>query len=232
MGSCGWILTASFLANALFARTMDIPALAYGPNIWSILRFTNNSESPQSASVDVYCKDGERLPIGPMFEIDPHKTLDVRIESPGLPDSSCWARIVSDLEVRAFVEVLNGDQLETFDRRPAEASDFAMRAILTRDVEDKHLYFANLAETPTVLTFCQAKDSAPNGCEKAGTAVFRMVVKPHEAIKVDVKKIGKKYLMIESSRPGLAMAVVFSDDPGRRRFYSAESTINFGRPLK
>ena len=232
MGSCGWFLTASVLANALLARTMEIPALAYGPNIWSILRFSNDSESSQSVNVDVYCKDGERLPIGPMFEIEPRKTLDVRIESSDSAESSCWARVVSELDVRASVEVLNGNQLETFDRRPAEASDFATRAVPAREVEDKHLYFANLAETSTVLTFCQAKDSAGNGCQKAGAAVFRMLVKPREAIKLDVKKIEKKYLVIESSRPGLAMAVLFSDDPGRRRFYSTESTIDFGRLSK
>jgi len=232
MGSCRWLLAASVLANALLARTMEIPALAYGPNIWSILRFSNDSESPQPVNVDVYCKDGQRLPIGPMFEIGPHQTHDVRVEGPASDVSSCWARVVSDLEVRAFVQVLNGDQLETFDRRPAEARNFATRTIPAQEVEDKHLYFANLAEMPTVLAFCGANQSRLGGCQKSGTAVFRIVVKPREAVKLDVKTVGEKYLVIESSRPGLAMTVLFSDDPGRTRFYSAESTIDFGRPLK
>lgn len=232
MGSCRWLLAASVLANGLLARTLEIPALAYGPNIWSILRFSNDSESPQSANVDVYCKDGARLPIGPTFEIEPHKTQDVRIESPAADVSSCWARVVSESEVRAFVEVLNGNQLESFDRQPAEATDFATRAIPAREVENKHLYFANLAEVSTVLTFCQANISRLDGCQEAGTAVFHILVKPRDAVRLDVKNIGRKYLVIESSRPGLAMAVLFSDDPGRRRLYSADSTIEFGRPLK
>ena len=232
MGSCRWLLAASVLANALLAGTVEIPALACGPNVWSVLRFSNDSESPQTVNVDVYCKDGERLPIGPTFEIEPHQTQDVRIESPASDVSSCWARVVSELEVRAFVEVLNGNQLESFDRCPAEASDFAARTIAAREAEDKHLYFANLSEWPTVLTFCPAGNSRPDGCQEARTTVFRILVKPRDAIRLDVKRIGQKYRVIESSRPGLAMAVLFSDDPGRRRFYSAESTIDFGRLSK
>lgn len=225
--------------SVISSRIWEIPALAYGPDIWSILRSSSNSESPELVNVEVYCKDGERLPIGPLFEIEPRQTVDVRIESPTSGVTFCWAKVTqqadhvsSELEVRAFVESLNGDELETFERRPAEAYQDAVRAATAREVEDKHLYFLNVADASTVLTLCAADNPKQDTCQKGAIFIFRILVKPRESIRLDVKKIKKKYLIIESSRPGPAISLLFSDEPGRRRFYSTESTISFGRSTK
>src|SRR5579859_6036112 len=63
---CVWVRGASWLVTtALFTtvswgqpgRTRYIPALAYGRNVWSIVRLTNTGSTPQSARVEVYRED-------------------------------------------------------------------------------------------------------------------------------------------------------------------------------
>ena len=61
--------------------TRLFPALGYGPHAWSILRLTNQSESPKPVEIHAYRQNGERLPAGTDFVVGPRETLDVRIWS-------------------------------------------------------------------------------------------------------------------------------------------------------
>src|ERR1700722_16739225 len=74
------------------ARVWEIPALGYGPNLWSILRFNNNADAAASVQVDVYCRAGARMPLAPVFAVRPRDSLDIRIEDPSQVLVGCWAR--------------------------------------------------------------------------------------------------------------------------------------------
>jgi hypothetical protein len=65
----------------------------------------------------------------------------------------CWARVreISGarggaIQVRAFVETLKGNQLEDYDRKPANASENSAWALLEREVEGQQVYILNASE--------------------------------------------------------------------------------------
>ena len=216
------------------AQSWEIPALGYGPNAWSILRFTDNSDFPASFQVDVYCGDGSRFPLGPTFTVAPRKDLDVRIEAATNAPVLCWARVNQksgiqgpEIQLQAFIETLKGNQLEDFDRKPAPATANAAWAMLGANVAGQQLYVLNASEKQTVLTFCAANRPDPKACEHKGANPVRRVANPRQAVLIDIRKFTKKYLITLSSQPGRAIIEVFNDQPGHRRVYTSESSISF-----
>ena len=210
----------------------EIPALGYGKNVWSILRFTNHSDSPDRLQVDVYCGSGDRMPLGPTFTVEPGKPLDIRIEAPTTLPMLCWARINSPLgppevQLQAFVESLKGNQLEDFDRKPIAPTANGAWALRGSDISGQQLYVLNASETPTTLTFCTANKPDPKACDKKGSNPVRRMANARQAVLIEVKKFKQKYLVTESSQPGRAIIEVFNDDPGHRRVYTSESSISF-----
>lgn len=245
------LLAAAFLATAASAQPLsslsasslslepeqqwEIPALGYSQDAWSILRFTNSSDFPAPLHVDVYCGAGDRLPLGPAFTMEPGKPLDIRIEAPSKIPVLCWARVASRLhppqmQVQAFIEILKGNQLEDFDRKPALATANAAWAISGVSVSGQQLYVLNTGEKQTVMTFCASNKLDFKACEHKGSNAVQRVANPRQAVLLDIRKFGKKYLIALSSHPGRAIIEVFNDDPGHRRVYGAESSISFDAP--
>jgi hypothetical protein len=219
------------------AQVWEIPALGYGANAWSILRLTNNSDSAASLQVDVYCGAGNRMPLGPAFAVEPHKALDIRIDAQSVVAVLCWARVSvfsgmrgPGIQLRAFLETLNGNQLEDFDREPSLASGNSAWALPEPEIAGQQLYVLNASDKPTVLTFCVANKPEAKACQSKGANPVHRLANPRQAILVDVKKFRKKYLIAESSEPGRAIIQVFNDQPGHRRVYSSESSISFDTP--
>jgi hypothetical protein len=244
--------TVAVLASALYAQapeestpaavrtsrqvTRVIPALSYGPNAWSILRLTNRSASVKPVRVDVFRQNGERLPIGPNFNLNPNEPIEIRIEAVTSSDELCWAAVTeyadesaSPLSVRAFLEVLNGNQIEDFEREIREASDADSWVIPAAELRGRSLYFLNSAETATVISVCNVKQARKNACWEQHRPTNRFLIEARQAMLFNIGNLDQKYLMIESSRPGSAVMVALADEPGRRRVFSAQSSIDFGR---
>lgn len=219
------------------AKAWEIPALGYGPNAWSILRLINKADFPASAQVDVYCSQGDRFQLAPTVTVEPHKTTDLRIEASATVPVLCWARVKQlagtgdeGIQLEAFIETLKGNRLEDFDRKPGRVSPEESWAIRKADVDGRQLYVLNSAEAQTVLTFCGANKPEPKACERKGANPVHRVAEARQAVVVEIKKLTKKYLILESSHPGRAILQVFDDGPGRRRVYSSESSISFDTP--
>jgi hypothetical protein len=219
------------------SRFWEIPALGYSPRDWSSLRLTNNSDSTASFQVDVYCGRGNRLPLDPTYTVEPHEAREIRISAETIVAVLCWARVGQlsgvqgpTIQIRGSLETLNGNRLEEFDRHPSQASADSYWAFLGPEVSGQQLYILNVADSPTILTFCIANKPEPKECSRKGVIPIRRVAKPKQAVIVDVQKFTKKYLIAESSEPGRAIIQVFNDDPGHRKVYRAESTISFDTP--
>jgi hypothetical protein len=202
-----------------------------------MLRATNNSDSPAPLQVDVYCGRGNRFPLGPAFTVEPHKTQEIRIEAETFVPVLCWARVsqppqtpLPSIDLRASLETLNGNQLEDFDRNASQFSAEPGWAIPQRDIAGQQLYILNASETPTVLTFCISNSNNVKACERKGANPARRRANPRQAVFINVPKFAKKYLIVESSVPGRSIIQIFNDDPGHRKFYSAESSISFDAP--
>ncbi|MBV8731759.1 MAG: hypothetical protein JO336_18280, partial [Acidobacteriia bacterium] len=160
--------TAAVEARALVRL---IPALGYGQNSWSILRLANRSASVKTVGVEVFRQNGERLPIGPEVRLNPNDSIDLRIEAPANNEETCWAAITEysnttspEVSVRGFVEVLNGNQVEAFERElhvPAEGGAWSLP---TSDLRGKTLYFLNVSEMPTTINFCEVKQPKQYAC--------------------------------------------------------------------
>ena len=215
-------------------QTWEIPALGYSPDAWSILRFTNNTDSAALFRADVYCGGGDRLPLNSPVSVEPGKTLDIRIEAPTSVPVLCWARVTEisgereGVQLQAFLERLKGNQLEEFERRPAFQTSNPAWAIPERQVANGQLYILNASETPTQFIFCAADTPDPKACHRKGVSLVQRVAHPREAVVINVNKFPKKYLITQSSHPGGVIIQVFDDTPGHRRVYTSESTISFG----
>jgi hypothetical protein len=219
------------------SRFWEIPALGYSPRDWSSLRLTNNSDSPALFQVDVYCGRGNRLPLDPKYMVEPHEAREIRVSAETIVAVLCWARVGQlsgvqgpGIQIRGSLETLNGNRLEEFDRHPSQASADSFWAFLGPEVSGQQLYILNVADNPTILTFCIANKPEPKECRRKGVIPIRRLAKPKQAVIVDVQKFTKKYLIAESSEPGRAIIQVFNDDPGHRKVYRAESTISFDTP--
>lgn len=226
-----WLLAALAPAvSAQASRTRYIPALAYGPNVWSVVQLTNSGNTPETAELDIYREDGTRLPIGPMFEVPPGAKREIRID--GATDEICWARVrlPDELEARGVVEVLKGDTLEDFPREAHELSERARWVTLTSEVEGKYFYFLNASEQATVVTFCATDQPRPDACGKKGVRAIRVPAGPKQLIGVQVRRPRRRFFITESSAPGAAVLTLFDSGPGDKRIFGSKSTVEFGEP--
>lgn len=225
-------------SNSEPLRIWEIPALGYSIKDWSIVRLTNNTNSAASFQVDAYCGRAKRLPLDPTYTVEPHQVDEVRISAETIVTVQCWARVSQltgelspGIQIRATVDVLNGNRLEDFDRQPRQASADSFWAIPEPEIGGQQLYILNTSETATILTFCMANKPDPKECHRKGAHPVRRLANPRQAVILDVNKFpSKKCLIAESSEPGSAILQVFNDDPGHRKFYSAESSISFDTP--
>lgn len=134
-GICCWLVAAGALpigAQVVTGETSRrptrlFPALGYGPHVWSILRLTNESKSPERVEIHAYRQNGDRLPVGPDFVVGPRERLDVRIEAKAGKDELAWATVAEaagsgTLAISAFIEVLKGNTILDFERQEFEPS--------------------------------------------------------------------------------------------------------------
>ena len=218
----------------LFGRVWEIPALSYGPNEWSVVRLTNQSDASRSVQMDVYSQRGERLPIGPNFMLKPHQELDVRIDRASGKQEMCWARVADDpdaagqLQVTPIVEILSGNELYEFPREPREFSSRSLWGFRGSDLQYKTIYFLNGFDKPTVVTFCQSDRRDRDQCGRKGDAPARFTVAPYQSIAVDVRRLRRRYFFILSSVPRAGLLVILRDGEGRRKQFTSDSTIRFG----
>jgi hypothetical protein len=214
-------------------RTLYIPALAYGPDVWSIVRLTNTGSTPQTARLEVYRENGTALPIGPAYDLQPGATLDVRIDAKTEDAEMCWARVIlpDNVRVRGFVEILEGNALEDFPRAPHQVSDLPRWVTLSDRIQGKQMYFLNAADRPTVVAFCAARQATADACQKKGTPSARFRVGPRQSISVQVRKLRGRFFITESSAPEAAVLVLFDNGPGIRKTFGSNSSIEFGDAL-
>ncbi len=226
------VLIAPVLLGQTTGRVRYIPALAYGPNVWSILRVTNSAAVAETVALEVYREDGTRLPIEPAFEVQPGATREIRIDGGAATEEICWARVTlpEAVEARGTVEVLKGDTLEDFSRGAHELSDRARWTTLTSAVAGKYFYFLNAADWPTVVTFCATDEPRPGACRKKGATSVRVPAAPKQLIGVQVRKPHRRFFIAESSAPGAAVLTLFDAGPGDKRFFGSKSTVEFGDP--
>jgi hypothetical protein len=230
------LATAS--ANPKALRIWEIPALGYTVRDWSSVKLTNDTDSVASFQVDAYCGRAKRLSLDPTYTVEPHQASEVRISAETIVTVQCWVRVSQltgelspRIQIRASVDVLNGNRLEEFDRQPRQASADSFWAIPEPEIGGQQLYILNTSETATILTFCVAKKPDPKECQRKGANPVRRLAKPRQAVILDVNKFPPKNCLIaESSDPGSAILQVFNADPGHRKFYSAESSISFDTP--
>ena len=217
------------------AQVRYIPALAYGPQVWSILRLSNSSDSARTIHIEVFRENGERLPIGPEFEVGPHATRDVRVDGGTSTPEMGWARVLeasgSTVKVQALVEILEGNAIEDFPREMHDASDRKRWVALASNMERKQLYFLNVADQATVVSFCAGDKAAADACLKKGTPTARYIVKPNQCISVQIHKVRRKFFITESSAPGAAVLVLFGDGGGTKQVFGSSSSVQFGEAL-
>ena len=227
------VLIAPLLLAQTTGRIRYIPALAYGPNVWSVLRLTNSGTTPQTVGIEVYREDGTRVAMEPAFEVQPG-TREIRIDGGTATEEICWARVTlpDAVEARGAVEVLTGDTLEDFSRGAHELSDRARWVTVTSAVEGRYFFFLNAAEWPTVVTFCATDQPRPDACRKKGTTSVRVPAGPRQLIGVQVRKTRGRFFITESSAPGAGVLTLFDAGPGDKRFFGSKSTVEFGEPQR
>ena len=217
-------------------RTWYVPALGYGPGAWSVLRIGNRSAAPETVQVEIHRENGERLPLDPQVTVPPGATREIRIDGASSTDQLCWAKVVQPpgnrpLQIQASVEILHGDALEEFPRPPHQASPDAHWVSRSSAVEGRRLYFLN-AGNPTVVSFCTAKKPSPDECSRRKNGVARFPLKSGESLSVQVRKLRRPFFVTQSSVPGAAVLVMFEDSPGRKSFFSSDSSVHYSEPLR
>jgi len=226
------LLLAPVLSGQAPVRTRYIPALAYGPNLWSIVRLTNAGSARQPVRIEVFREDGTPLPVGPVFEVEPGMSADVRVDGKSSEYEMCWARVAlaDGVGARGFVEVLEGNALEDFPREIHDLSSDPRWVTLASRVQGKQMYFLNAAAEPTMVSFCAVNQAPPNACEKKGTRLARYRVGPNQSLSVEVRKLRGRFFVTESSMPGAAVLALFDNGPGMKKVFGSKSSINFGEP--
>ena len=245
MVSLSRLLTVAVLTPALWAqspasesRIWEIPALAYGPNIWSVLRLANRSDTPRSVRLEVYREDGNRVPIAAGVDLAPREMREIRIDSPNGVEESCWAKVTelseeAAVDVDASVEMLKGNAIESYPRKAKSPSANDVWVSRAADVEGKQLYFLNVFDRPTTLEFCATNRREQRTCEAQGRgAAARYRVNPNQAIAVQVKKLRQRYFIAQSTVPGKAIVLLFTDGPGSKRVFSSDSSVEFDAPVR
>lgn len=217
-------------------RTWYLPALGYGPTAWSIVRITNSSAFARSAHIEVFREQGEPLPFEPEITVPARSSRDIRIEKPGSAEELCWARVsepdehLPPLEVKGILEILRGNTIEDFNRGPHAASGRDRWVSRSANVQGRELYFLNVASKPTTVSVC-AVNQPNEECRKRGSAAAHYMVAANQSISLQIRKLRQRFLAIESSAPGAAILVLFTDGPGTKKVFGSDSSIHFGDAL-
>lgn len=233
LGSAFWGQTS---ADAPSGRAWYVPALGYGTGAWSVLRIGNRSGVPETVRVEVYGENGNLILLEPEVTIAPGATREIRIDGASSTDQLCWAKVVEPpgtppIEIQAAVEILEGNSLEEFPRLPHLASPDAHWVSRSAAVEGKRLYFLN-AGSPTVVSFCTAKKPTPDACGRRNSGAAHYPLKRGQSLSVLIRKLHRPFFVTRSSVPGAAVLVMFEDSPGRKSYFSSDSSVQFGEPLK
>jgi hypothetical protein len=232
-------LAALLVTPALWAqstetapRTWEIPALAYGPNFWSTVAITNHSAGKANLRMDVYRETGELLKSEPSLELNPGEMRNIRIEGPSGVEESCWAHLTGppevDLDVSGAVEFLRGNAIESYERPPKIPSARDAWVSRASDISNKQVYFLNLAPNATTLTFCSTNRREQRTCARETVHTARFLVKPNQAVAVQVHKLREKFFILEPSSRARAIVLLFSNAPGNRKVFSSKSSVDFG----
>ncbi|HUI79947.1 MAG TPA: hypothetical protein VLY24_18600 [Bryobacteraceae bacterium] len=236
-------LLLMLLAPAFWAQSQDvsgrawqIPALAYGPNIWSTLHLVNRAATPRSVRLEVYRENGERLSIAERWDVPAHEMREIRIDSPNGDQESCWAKVTElseapALQVDGSVEMLNGNAIVSFARKAKDPTANDVWVSLAAEIEGKQLYFLNVFDRPTTLEFCATNNREQRSCQVGSQkAAARFEVNPNQAVAVQVKKLRQRYFIAQSTAPGRAILLLFTDGPGTKRVFSSDSSVEFETP--
>jgi hypothetical protein len=235
-----WLL---LLGTAIVAsaapRTIEIPALSIGENRWSAIKLTNPSAVTRRATVDVYRQNGAKMAVGGEVSLKPSETIELRIgEEVAKAHEMCWARItdassdvsgLAPLEVTAVVEVLRGNSIESFDRRPLQASPNTKWLSPSWAVQEKDLYFLNASDKAVEVSFCTTDSRVTASCPRT---TKHYPVAPNQAVVLAVGKLRHPYFLTASSARGRAVLVLLSVAEGARKVFSSESQIQFGEPAE
>jgi len=226
---CLLLLGAMVAANAA-PRTIEIPALSYGPGRWSIIKLTNPSAEARAVTVDVYRQNGDKMALGGDLMLKARETLELRVEAETEKSREmCWARIIDlagDVEAAAVLEVLRGNSIESFDRPPHETSRNNRWIMPSWSVQDKDLYFLNASDKTVEVAFCTADSRAAAACPKRGGAHYP--VPPNQSILLAVGRLHHQYFLTAASARGRAMLVLMVPAAGDRKVFSSDSSIRFG----
>ena len=236
-------LAVAVLAPALWAQspargTWQIPALGYGPNVWSILHLVNRAATPRQLRLEVYRENGERLAIAETWDVPAGAMREIRIDSPNGDQESCWAKLteLSDepaVEVDATIEMLHGNAIESYSRKAKDPSANEVWVSRSAEIEGKQVYFLNMFDRPTTIEFCATNNREQRTClAPSRTAAVRFLVNPNQAIAVQIKKLRQKYFIAQSTVPGRAILLLFTDGPGSKHVFSSDSSVDFGKPVR
>jgi hypothetical protein len=104
--------------------------------------------------------------------------------------------------------------------------------IQAKEVRGQQIYFLNVSDQTTTVTFCVSNKARTEPCEKKDSSPTRIRVKPNQFIVFDVKKFPQRFFFVESSNPGLAIVAKLALAKGTTRQFSSESSISFGDPSR
>jgi len=194
-------------------------------------------------TLEVFIQSGQ---VGVYRRSSPHpgdlgpRILENSLGGATPPEGECWVRIAQireagmpDLEARAFVEVLNGNQLTDFERGAREPREMhGPVAIQASEVRGQQIYFLNISDQPTTVAFCVANKVQKDPCANKDSSASRYLVKPNQFLIVSLKNIPQKYVFVESSKPGKAILARFAPATGTTRVFSSETSISFGEPAR
>ncbi len=152
---------------------------------------------------------------------------------------SAWIRImqshedrVPDLEVTAFVEVLKDNKISDFRRSTVEPHQVRALTIRASEVRGQDIYFLNVSDRSTMVTFCVGNKVERDPCVKKDSLADRSLVKPNQFVVLTVKKFTERYFFVESSQPGSAILAKLIPTNGITKVFTSESSINFGEPSR
>jgi hypothetical protein len=229
---------AAVLASAVQAQTWIFPALSWGPDQWSYLKFENNGRQAKVVEIEVYDATGRLLPVQKRRTILPQQMAEVRIDRDlqrsSTGDDWVWARVEqvsgdSGLDVKASTEFLRGNQIATYLVQPKLPSPFSVWSGLRSSFPGRGLYFLDLGQVPVHLTICAAETQVKH-CGIREQVLVNRVIRPKETMAMRLPETDKPMLVIEASPRSRAIVGILGPQRGTVRNFSSESSIQFEEP--
>jgi hypothetical protein len=225
-----WALAALVLQARPSPHVIDIPALSFGKNRWSVIKITNNSDTPRPVSVDVFSEHGQKLPMSGTFALKPRETRELRID-PGSdkPRELCWAQIIDPygdqaVSATATLEMLRGNSIEEFERPPHVPSSETRWVTPASLVQNKDVYFLNASNKSINVGFCTLKEQVAPKC---GRNAQNFKLKPGQSLVLAVGSLNGQFFLTQASAPGRAFVTVLVPGLGERKVFSSDSSIRF-----